>query len=153
MMQETQEPDSAHTWLERDTIHTLTPSCPTRRLTQLGVVEAGFPSPAEEERLDTMSLDEYLITNREASYILRVSGDSMLDAGILPGDMVIVERTATPRDGDIVIAEVDGEWTLKFFRKRGGQVFLEAANKEFEPILPQHELTIVAVVKAVVRKY
>ena len=87
----------------------------------LGVVEAGFPSPAEEELIDTMSLDEYLIDNREATYILKVKGDSMLDAGIQPGDLVIVERTNHPRVGDIVIAEVDGEWTMKYLRKRAGK--------------------------------
>ena len=85
----------------------------------LGIVEAGFPSPAEEELIDTMSLDEYLIENKEASYILRVKGDSMIDAGIREGDLVIVERTNAPRVGDIVIAEVDGEWTMKYLRKRG----------------------------------
>src|SRR3989344_6234946 len=61
----------------------------------LGLVEAGFPSPAEEELLDVMSFDEYLTPNKEASYILKVKGDSMMDAGIHPGDMVIVERRAT----------------------------------------------------------
>jgi repressor LexA len=74
----------------------------------LGMIEAGWPSPAEEELIDTMNLDEYLIQNREASYILKVTGDSMIEAGIQPGDLVIVERTNTPRVGDIVIAEVDG---------------------------------------------
>ena len=87
----------------------------------LGIVEAGFPS-AEEELIDTMSLDEYLIENKEASYILRVKGDSMIDAGIREGDLVIVERTNAPRVGDIVIAEVDGEWTMKYLRKRGPPV-------------------------------
>lgn len=153
MMQETQRRGGVRAGVDRDAIYTLRPSRPVRRITQLGVIEAGFPSPAEEELLDTMSLDEYLITNRNASYILRVSGDSMLDAGIHPGDMVIVERTQTPRDGDIVIAEVDGAWTIKFFRTRGEQVFLEAANPHYQPILPERELTIVAVVRAVVRKY
>lgn len=67
----------------------------------LGIVEAGFPSPAEEEPIDTISLDQYLIDNKEATYILKVKGDSMLDAGIQPGDLVIVERTNHPRVGDI----------------------------------------------------
>ena len=75
----------------------------------LGVVEAGWPSPAEEELVDTMSLDEYLIENKQATYLLRVKGDSMIDAGIQPGDLVIVERTDKPKVGHIVIAEVDGE--------------------------------------------
>jgi SOS regulatory protein LexA len=119
----------------------------------LGLVEAGWPSPAEEELLDTMSLDQYLIGNREATYLLKVKGDSMLDAGIQPGDLVIVERTNAPRVGDIVIAEVDGEWTMKYLRKRGEQLYLTPANKKYRPIVPKEELKVVAVVKAVVRKY
>ena len=119
----------------------------------LGLVEAGFPSPAEEELVDTMSFDQYLIENPEATYILKVKGDSMIDAGIHSGDMVIVERGANYRNGDIVVAEVDGEWTIKFFRERGGRPFLEPANKDYEPIYPKQELSITAVVRAVVRKY
>jgi repressor LexA len=118
----------------------------------LGLVEAGFPSPAEEELIDTMSLDDYLIENKEASYILKVKGDSMIDAGICEGDMVIVERTASPRVGSIVIAEVDGEWTMKYLRKRGSTLYLEAANRDYKPIVPKEGLRIAAVVKGVVRK-
>lgn len=119
----------------------------------LGTVEAGWPSPAEEELTDTMSMDEYLIENREATYILKVSGESMIDAGIMPGDMVLVERGITPRNGDIVIAEVDHEWTMKYYQKKNGAVWLVPANKKFEPIKPEEELNIAAVVKAVIRKY
>ena len=119
----------------------------------LGTVAAGWPSPAEEELTDTMSLDAYLISNKEATYILKVNGNSMMDAGILPGDLLLVERGAQPRDGDIVIAQVDHAWTMKFFRRRGASVFLEAANKDYQPIHPQEELTIAAVVRAVIRKY
>jgi SOS regulatory protein LexA len=119
----------------------------------LGTVSAGFPSPAEEELTDTMSLDEFLITNKEATYLLKVTGESMIEAGILPGDWLLVERGAEPRDGDIVIAQVDREWTMKYFRRRGRQVFLEAANKDFKPIFPIEELKIAAVVRVVIRKY
>jgi repressor LexA len=123
----------------------------------LGLVEAGFPSPAEEELSDTMSFDDYLIEKKESTYILRVKGDSMIDAGIHEGDMVIVERGANYKDGDIVIAEVDGEWTIKYFRKERNKgeekIFLEPANKKYKPIYPKEELKISAVVKAVVRKY
>jgi repressor LexA len=122
-------------------------------LSVLGTVAAGFPSPADEELTDTMSLDAYLIANKEATYILKVTGDSMMEAGILPGDLLLVERGVTPRDGDIVIAQVDREWTMKCFRRRGSTVFLEAANKAYQPIHPQEELTIAAVVRAVIRKY
>jgi SOS regulatory protein LexA len=119
----------------------------------LGTVEAGFPSPAEEELVDTLSLDDLLIQNRDATFLLKVSGDSMSGAGILPGDMVIVDRGQTPKSGDIVIAEVDGEWTMKYLRKRGTGVALIPANSQYKPIRPKNELKIAGVVTAVVRKY
>jgi SOS regulatory protein LexA len=119
----------------------------------LGLIEAGWPSPAEEELVDTMSLDEYLIENKEATYLLRVKGDSMIDAGIQQGDLVIVERTNTPKVGRIVIAEVDGEWTMKYLRKGKDGFYLEAANRAYKPIQPKEDLKVVAVVKGVIRKY
>jgi len=119
----------------------------------LGTVEAGFPSPAEEELADSISLDDMLITNREASFLLKVSGDSMIEAGIMPGDMVIVDRGQTPKNGDVVIAEVDGAWTMKFLKKRGDSVILIPANAKYKPIKPKKELKIAGVVTAVVRKY
>jgi repressor LexA len=136
-----------------EAVHRLLPRRRSAHLPILGTVSAGFPSPADEELTDTMSLDEYLISNKEATYVLKVNGYSMIDAGILPGDMLLVERGAHPRDGDIVIAQVDREWTMKYFRKRGSAVFLEAANKDYQPIHPQEELQIAAVVRAVIRKY
>ncbi len=125
----------------------------TKDLKVLGTVEAGFPSPAEEELSDNLSLDELLIQNREATFLLNVSGDSMTGAGILPGDMVIVDKGLAPKSGDIVIAQVDGDWTMKYLRKRGGDVQLIAANPAYKPIRPKNELKIAGVVTAVVRKY
>lgn len=119
----------------------------------LGTVEAGFPSPAEEELADNLSLDDLLIQNREATFLLKVSGDSMSEAGILPGDMVLVDKGEVPKSGDIVIAEVDGEWTMKYLRKRGENVMLLPANPKYQPIKPKRELKIAGVVTAVVRKY
>lgn len=119
----------------------------------LGLVEAGWPSPAEEELVDTMSLDDYLIENKEATYLLRVKGDSMVDAGIQSGDLVIAERTSTPKVGRIVIAEIDGEWTMKYLRRGARGLYLEAANRAYRPIYPKEDLKIVAVVKGVIRKY
>lgn len=119
----------------------------------LGYVEAGFPSPAEEELSDTMTMDEYLIENKEATFMLKVKGDSMIEAGIMPGDMVLVERGREARDGDIVIAEVDNGWTMKYLRKQNGKVVLVPANHKYTSITPKEELKITAVVKAVVRKY
>src|SRR5262245_29502681 len=140
-------------WLEKDATGKLLPGRHFHDLRVLGTVAAEFPSPAEEELADTVTLDELLIRNKEATYLLKVNGDSMNEAGILPGDYLIVERGARPRDGDIVIAEVDSQWTMKYFRKRGNKVFLEAANKNYQPIHPTAELKIAAVVRGVVRKY
>ena len=119
----------------------------------LGMVEAGFPSPAEEELLDTLSLDKYLIDNPAATFLLKVSGESMTEAGIMPGDMVLVDRSRTARSGDIIIAEVDGAWTMKYLKKRGQTVALMPANSRYKPIVPKTELKIAGVVTAVVRKY
>lgn len=119
----------------------------------LGTVQAGFPSPAEEELVDTMSLDDFLIHNPEASFLLTISGDSMIDAGIMMGDMVIVDRSRTPKSGDIVVAEVDHEWTIKYFIKRGPETFLRAANIHYPDIHPKDELHVAGVVTSVIRKY
>ena len=119
----------------------------------LGTVQAGFPSPAEEELVDILSLDEFLVQRPEATFMLRVSGDSMIDAGIHPGDIVLVEKGRTPKNGDIVIAQVDDEWTMKYFVRRHKQVQLEAANKKYKTIVPKQSLTIGGVVKTVIRKY
>lgn len=123
------------------------------RIKMLGLVEAGFATPAEENLLDTISLDDFLVQRHDASFMLRVKGDSMYDAGIREGDLVIVERSQTARAGDIVIAEVDGGWTMKYLRKNGSITYLEPANSAFENIYPKESLTITAVVKAVIRKY
>lgn len=119
----------------------------------LGTVEAGFPSPAEEELTDTLTLDEFLINNREATYMLKIKGDSMIEAGIMAGDMVLVERGKEARDGDIVIAEIDGAWTIKYFNKRGGKVTLVPGNKKYKTLEPKESLKIAAVVVSVIRKY
>lgn len=119
----------------------------------LGLVEAGFPTPAEETNLDYISLDEWIINDRSSSFMLKVKGDSMKDAGIINGDYVIVERKKTASVGDIIIAEIDGAWTMKYLRKDIKGYYLEAANRSYKPIRPRETLNISAVIKAVVRKY
>jgi repressor LexA len=118
-----------------------------------GAVQAGFPSPEEEALCDVMSLDEYLVNRPETSFLLQVTGDSMIHAGILQGDLVVIEKGREPKNGDIVIAEVDGEWTIKYFRKQGKAVFLEAANPKYPVIKPKTELRLGGVVTAAIRKY
>jgi len=139
--------------LERDPKGRLIPKSIAAPVRVLGTVEAGFPSPAEEELADNLSLNDLLIENPQATFMLKVSGLSMSGAGILPGDMVIVDRGQTAKSGDIVIAEVDGEWTMKYLEKKDGEVILVPANPDFKPIRPQKELKIAGVVTAVIRKY
>lgn len=119
----------------------------------LGYVQAGFPSPAEEELIDTLSLDEYLVENPDASFMLKVSGDSMIDAGIHEGDIVIVERGKSPKNGDVVLACVDNEWTLKYYRRHGKGVELVPANKNYPVIRPKEELNLGGIVRSLIRRY
>src|SRR5918997_4435660 len=134
--------------IAKDARGRLIPKQLLRDLRFVGLVEAGFPSPADDELFETMNLEQYLVRKPEATYLLRVRGDSMVDAGIMPGDLVLVERGAEPHDGEIVIAQIDGEWTLKYFRREGNKVYLQPANGRFQPFYPKEELTIAAVVKA-----
>ncbi len=140
-------------FVERDDTGKLSPGRRLRALPILGSVEAGFPSAAEEELIDTMTLDEFLIQKKEATYILKISGESMTDAGIMPGDMALVERGREAKNGDIVIAEVDRKYTIKYFIKEGGKVYLKAGNKKYKDIYPEEELSIAAVVVSIIRKY
>ena len=119
----------------------------------LGLIKAGFPAPGEEMVETTINLDDYLIEKKGSTYILEVDGDSMIDAHIADGDMVIAEQTSKAKDGDIVIAQVDGEFTMKYLRQVGTKTWLEPANKKFSAIYPENELVISAIVKGVIRKY
>ncbi len=139
--------------VQKDSQGRLTPRAILGEVPILGLVEAGFPTPAEETNLDRITLDDWLVGDRNRTFILKVKGESMKDAGIYEGDYVLVERTDSPRLGDIVIAEVDGSWTMKYFRQDKQGYYLEPANKAFKNIRPENEMNISAVVKAVVRKY
>ena len=137
----------------KDSLGRLLPTSALTEVPILGLVKAGFPSPSEDVLETTINLDNFLIQKKDSTYILEVDGDSMIDEGIKDGDMVIAERTENARDGQIVIAEVDGEFTMKYFRKEGDKTWLEPANKNFKPIYPTQGLKICAIIKGVVRKY
>ena len=134
-------------------IYPFSPDIALQRPLFLSGVSAGFPSPAEEELIDTLSLDEYLVDKPEASFLLKVTGDSMIEAGIHEGDLVIIERGGQARSGDIVLACVDGEWTLKYYHKASGGVELVPANPKYPVIRPEKELTLGGIVRAVMRRY
>ncbi len=119
----------------------------------LGSIAAGFPTQEEEQEIDAVTLDEYLVKNPDRTYMLTVRGDSMIDAGILPGDIVLVEKGAPPGQRDIVVARVDDEWTLKYYVRDKAGVRLEPANPKYKFIRPLRSLEIGGIVRAVIRKY
>lgn len=140
--------------VDKDSEGRLTPMKIFGQTPLLGLVEAGIPTSVEEDTSESLSLDEYLIGgNKNSTYLLEVKGDSMIDEGIREGDLVLVERRGDPKDGDIVIAEVDGGWTMKYFKKKGTITYLKPANKNYAPIYPQYDLKIAAIVRGVIRKY
>jgi len=136
----------------KDHLGRLVPTASFGEIPLAGLVKAGLPSDVDEQ-VDTVSLEEMLVGNKELTYMLEVDGDSMIDAHIAEGDMVLVERCATARDMDIVIAEVDGEFTMKYFHPNNGKPYLEPANKNFKNIYPKESFSIIGKVKAVIRKY
>jgi DNA polymerase V len=100
----------------------------------LSGVQAGFPSPADDYVERKLDLNEHLIEHPAATFFVRVSGDSMIDAGIHSGDILIVDRALDPADGKVVIAALDGELTVKRIAKRKEKLFLVAENPAFKPI-------------------
>jgi SOS regulatory protein LexA len=139
--------------LEKDEQGRLLPKHLFPPIPVLGSIQAGLPTPAEEQLLDTMSMGKYLVNDPEKSYILKVSGDSMLNAGINHGDFVVVEKDKAPKNGDIVVAQVDNDFTLKYFQSKNGKIILVPANEKYSPIVPRENLTIFGVVVSVIRKY
>lgn len=105
-------------------------------------VTAGFPSPADDFTVKRIDLTEVLITHPQATFLLRVSGTSMQDAGIFDGDMLVVDKAIKPRHGHIVVAVVDGEFTVKYLHQRAGRTWLRAANPTFPDIRPKDGQTI-----------
>jgi len=119
-------------------------------------VAAGFPSPAEQYAEMPLDLNELLVHNPPATYFVRASGDSMTGAGIRSGDILVVDRSLDASDGSIVIANVDGEFTVKYFRKDAdGSVRLEPANRRYRAIKFSEgmELRLFGVVTALIHQF
>ena len=122
---------------------------PVQRLPLFGhTVPAGFPSPADDYVEDWLDLNQLLIHNKSATFFLRVKGDSMLNAGIHDGDIIVVDRSIEPADRAVVVAVVDGELTVKRLVMRNGITELHAENPKYAPIRFKEgqELTIWGVV-------
>lgn len=118
-----------------------------------GTVRAGQPQGAEEAYLDPLSLDRYLVESPSQTVLIEVKGDSMSGAGILPGDLAVVERHGAAQSGDLVIALVDAEFTLKRLAHIDGRYVLKPANPDYPTIQPEGTLEIYGIVRGIVRKY
>ena len=120
-----------------------------------GSVVAGFPSLAEQYLEPPLDLNAYLVKRPAATYFVRVEGESMVGAGIRDGDILVVDRSLDPRDGSVVIACVDGDFTVKTYRRDRKGVRLEPANPDFPTITfePGRELRLFGVVTACVHRF
>ncbi len=119
-----------------------------------GPISAGFAAPVEEQAEEMVTLDDYIVGGKKSStFLLRVKGDSMIEAGIFEGDLVVVERGIEPKPNDIVVAVLDGEFTLKRLKKSKGKFYLQAENSAYPDMYALDELTVAGVVRGTIRKY
>jgi len=116
---------------------------------------AGFPSPAEDLGAQRIDLTALLVTHAQATYFLKASGHSMVEAGIFDGDIMVVDKAIKPRHGHIVVAVVDGDFTVKRLYQRAGRIKLRAANVTFPEIVPRDGQTIEVwgVVTATIKRF
>lgn len=116
---------------------------------------AGFPSPAEDLGAQRIDLTTLLVTHTQATYFLKASGHSMVEAGIFDGDIMVVDKAIKPRHGHIVVAVVDGDFTVKRLYQRAGRIKLRAANVTFPEIVPKEGQTIEVwgVVTATIKRF
>jgi len=103
-------------------------------------ISAGFPSPAEDFLEKRLDLNDYMIKNQSATFLVKVEGSSMTGAGIFPGDVLVVDRSLEPDNHKIILGVLNGEFTVKRLVKKGKEVFLMPENENFQPILITEEL-------------
>ncbi len=115
-------------------------------------VQAGLPNPVLDDGYDLFTIDEYLVRSPSKTTLVRVRGDSMIDAGIFEGDLIVVEQQSAARIGDIVVAIVDNEFTVKYLDRERGQFVLKPGNKAYPVIRPKGQLEIFGVMAGLVRK-
>ena len=117
-------------------------------------ISAGFPSPADDFKEIRISLDKELVKNKEATFYARVSGDSMVGAGLDDGDLLVIDRSLNPENGKIAICLVDGEFTVKRIKREKNKLYLMPENKKYKPIelKEENELIIWGVVEYVIKK-
>jgi len=103
-------------------------------------IEAGFPSPADDHLDIALDLNEYLIKHPSATFYIYVKGDSMINDGIYNGDIMIVDRAISPKSKDVVIAAIDGEFTVKRIHKKNNKIYLQPSNKNYKTICITNEM-------------
>jgi repressor LexA len=118
----------------------------------VATVRAGSPQAANDAPAETLSIDRFLIGKPSETELFQVRGDSMVEAHIAEGDYVVIERRQFAHPGDIVLARVDGEYTLKYLARDQRGYFLEAANPAYEPIRPEHGLAVHGVMVGLFRR-
>lgn len=118
----------------------------------LGKVQAGLPSLAVEEIEGYLNLDS-LVFSDDTTFALRVKGDSMIEAGIMPDDLVLVRKQAMAQTGETIVALVEDEATVKSLQRRGSEYYLEPANSNYQPILVDQRVSIIGKVISVVRRF
>ncbi len=129
----------------------ITPTYKFFSLPILGTIKAGIPHSTEQQN-DLYPANELnFIFEPDRTFLLKVSGDSMLSAGIFDGDMVILDKNKEPKNGDIIAACIDNEWTLKYFYKNDNQVVLISGNSKYPPLYPKETLSSGGVVIKVIR--
>ena len=117
-------------------------------------ISAGFPSPADDFKETRISLDKVLVRNKEATFYARVSGDSMVGAGLDDGDLLVIDRSLNPENGKIAVCLIDGEFTVKRIKKEKNKLYLMPENKKYKPIKlkEENELIIWGIVEYVIKK-
>ena len=118
-------------------------------------VPAGFPSPADDHIEKKLDLNDYLIRQKEATFFVRIKGDSMIDAGIHDNDIVVVDKSQTASTGDIILASIDGDFTVKLLSRNKSKYRLLAANEKYKPIEINESMQfeVWGVVTGAVRKF
>jgi SOS regulatory protein LexA len=139
--------------LQKDAHGRLMPKKLTLSLPVLGAIQAGYPTTADQVYFGNVQLEEFIVRNPLKSYMLQVQGDSMIDAGIQPGDYVVIEQCEKPKNGDIVAAQIDGDVTLKYFKSVPNGISLVPGNSKYPEFSPKESLRIFGKVVSVIRKY
>ena len=117
-------------------------------------ISAGFPSPADDFKEIRISLDKELVKNKESTFYARVSGDSMKNAGLSDGDLIVIDRSLNPENNKIAVCFIDGDFTVKRIIKKGGELYLKPENKNYKKIIikEENQLMIWGIVTYVIKK-